>query len=273
MHQDEGCYEYIDESYATTDRATIVSSDTILSADQNDRVHAAATKAMGKMGDDSSALIMSTSSTGVAPADGDADEAPGAPATGQASDDEDESHLLDPSPFLKIFGRLKGQSASAIKRTAPKSNPKTTPAEKKARTSSTTGPGGGGGDKVGRNRKRSSTAEQEDEIPSSEKGGDFIGVKAPVPAGSDDSELISSYQTQLDALQQLDVEGSSDQVFGPWCKSRLAKLAELKAGGPDLSHSLLNMLDVKSTPDSYATHIEPDSVMMNPSFAVRSDYI
>ena len=61
-------------------------------------------------------------------------------------------------------------------------------------------------------------------------------MKAPVPSGTDDSELISSYQSQLDVLQQLDVEGSSDQVFAPWCKNRLAKPAELKAGGPDLSH-------------------------------------
>lgn len=219
-----------------TDRTTIVSSDTILSADQNDRVHAAATKAMGKMGDDSTALIMSSSSKTMTPADGDVD-AETAPATGQPSDDDDESHLLDPSPFLKIFGRLKGQSASVSKRAVPKSNAKVTPAEKRPKTQTTTPTPtttttSAGGEKGGRNRKRNAP-EQEDD---GEKGSDIFGVKAPVPAGTDDSELISSYQTQLDALQQLDVEGSSDQVFGPWCKSRLAKLGELKTGGLDLSH-------------------------------------
>ena len=86
---------------------------------------------MGKMGDDSAALIMSSSSAFAAHADGNDDATSGAPATGPCSDDEDESHLLDPSPFMKVFGRLKGQSASVNKRAAPKAAPKSTRAERR----------------------------------------------------------------------------------------------------------------------------------------------
>ena len=58
--QDEGCYEYIDETFNETERSSVLAnSETILSEDQTDRVHSAAMKAMGKMADDTNAIRMS----------------------------------------------------------------------------------------------------------------------------------------------------------------------------------------------------------------------
>ena len=232
--QDEGCYEYIDETFNETERSSILAnSETILSEDQTDRVHIAAMKAMGKMADDTNAIRMSSSALFSSAAASSTDAEQQADNNIQAVDgDSDDDHLLDPNPFAKVFGRLRGGAMPAAgKRPMPKvtagraENPK----DKKPKTTSTAvgeplASGGGSGGRNRNSKKRGAEGGDDGD------GQSDFGAKAPVPSGADDSELIDSYQSQLDQLQALDAEGSSDQVFVPWCKNRTAKLQELKQG-------------------------------------------
>eukprot|EP00438_Fugacium_kawagutii_P001630 Skav211748 [mRNA] locus=scaffold1548:487216:491398:- [translate_table: standard] len=218
--RDEGVFEYVDENYTEVTRSNILTSDTILSNDQNDRVHAAALKTMNKFGDDTNAITVSNpfrrSSVTIeeVPDDAEAVEtAGGEPAAPE--DEEDDSHLLDPSPFARIFGRIKAANTNAPsvpKRAAPKSAPE--PSSKRAKP-----PAGSGG----RNRKRTAAD-------GGEEGEELFGARAPVPSSADDSAVIAGYQRQLDELQKLNCEDSADPAFGPWCKARLSKLGELKEG-------------------------------------------
>lgn len=224
--QDEGVYEYINESSTQCDRTNVLTSSTVLSADQNDRIHTAAMKNLGKMGgDDSNAVVISGASSSrfgaAAAASSDVDVAEGRTGDLGSDEEEEDSHMLDPSPFSKLFSRMKGACGNQQqKRPSGKAiaQPKGEPNKKKSRN---TGGGGGG---AGRNRKRSQ------EGASVADGGEDFGLKAPVPTGDEDSTLVASYQSQLDQLQQLDADGSADGTFLPWCRSRMSKLTELKQG-------------------------------------------
>ena len=229
--QDEGCYEYIDETFNETERSSVLAnSETILSEDQTDRVHSAAMKAMGKMADDTNAIRMSSSAFVSSASASQGGEQQQDQDIQEVDGDSDEDHLLDPNPFAKVFGRLRGGATPApAKRALPKQasgRPEQKQENKKARTTTPAvgetrvQPG-----QAARNRKEKRRADGDD----GELQSDF-GAKAPVPSGTDDSELIDSYQSQLDKLQALDAEGSADQVFVPWCKHRTTKLQELKQG-------------------------------------------
>ena len=220
--QDEGVFEYLDETATEVVRSNILSSETILSDDQNDRLHAATLKtSMSKFGDDTNAIQVSSSalrssgSRDVPATEITEDE--DAAADGADEDGDGESHLLDPSPFARLFGRIKSASVSAVpKRAAPKAAAE--PASKKAKNVATAAPSAPSG--AGRNKKRGAAEESD---------GSF-GAKAPVPDAQDDSDIVASYQAQVDDLQKLNADGSADPKFIPWCKVRLADLAELKQG-------------------------------------------
>ena len=177
-------------------------------------------------GDDSSAVAISgASSSRFAAAAAENSEADVGESRDPGSDDEDQedSHMLDPSPFSKLFSRMKGSTGNhQQKRPGGKANPqpKGEPIKKKSKNA---GGGGGGGGGAGRNRKRA-------QAEGAAGDGEEFGSKAPVPTGDEDSTLIESYQSQLDQLQQLDADGSADGTFLPWCRARMTKLAELKQG-------------------------------------------
>ena len=242
-YQDEGVFEYIDDTFTGIERTTELASQTALSEKQTDRVHTAALKSMGKMGDDTGAIKVSKPVKGAAGQDGmDDNEGVEAVNTGEDSED-DEDHLLDPAPWARIFGRMRAAAAPSVsKRPAPKAS---------ARGNES---GNGNGKKskavvggscaavsssaaakpaAGRNRKRAVAEGADDEA----EGPDGFGAKAPVPSGVDDQELITSYQGQVDALQHMDATDSSDTSFLPWCEQRITKLGELKQGSVGSSSS------------------------------------
>ena len=224
--QDEGVYTYIDQSAAKVLRTTRMNNpDVVLSAEQNDVIHSVALKQIAGSrfaADAGKATTVNTTPV----ATGSSGDTFAAHASGHAAasaaDDEDEDMededdtCLDPQPFASLFGRMARPDAK--ERAAPtSSNAPATAAAKKAKTT--------------QQQRKAKTAKGDVEM--DEAPGDLFGLgrlDLTSDQGKEDSALVEGYIKQYKKLKALDAAGMDDQTFGPWSRSRIQKLQELRAG-------------------------------------------
>lgn len=224
--------------------------DLTLSADQNDAIHGVALKSLqqSRFSCDASTAVAvqgrSASSSSHAlpsmdPEEGEAD--------GDAMEDDDEGDdetMMDDQPFLQgLFSRMARPEGK--KRSAAAGQTTMQPA-KKAKASPKP--------KVRASGKVPVTC---DSAP-----GDCFGLERldlTSDQGKEDATLIEGYINQFKKLKHLDAPGCDDQAFGPWSKSRLAKLSDLRAGlrgkVKSLKRRTSDSTDLKASLDEIAEKI------------------
>ena len=226
-------FQYIDETATSCTRSTRLNEpDVVLSADQNDSIQSSALKQIqgsrfavdGNKIEKVTQSLASSSSGAMGAAAPVPAEAAGEGDAEEAEDDEDdyEAASLDPQPFQSLFSRLARPDAK--KRAAP--GPTSSAPAKKAKQAKPSHPSA----PVQRNKARKVGKVGE---PAYEAPGDLFGVERldlTSDQGKEDATIIESYINQFKQLKHLDAPGSDDQTFGPWSRTRIAKLQELKTG-------------------------------------------
>lgn len=224
--KDDGVYTYIDNNIAKVSRSTLMNDpDLTLSADQNDAIHGVALKSLqqSRFACDASAAVTvqsrSASSSSHALPSMDPEECEEADNDAMEDDDEgDDETMMDAQPFLQgLFSRMarpEGKKRSAAAGQTPMQPAKKAKAAPKP--------------KVRVSRKVPVTGDSAPEAP-----GDCFGLERldlTSDQGKEDAALIESYINQFKKLKHLDAPGCDDQAFGPWSKTRLAKLSDLRNG-------------------------------------------
>lgn len=224
--QDEGIYTYIDEDITSVDRTTQLNTpDVVLSANQNDTIHAAATRQLNKAYEISRAVTVrgSSSKGSCSEAFVDADvlmeQTPDGSGSGEQNCEvvEEEENLEQDQPFLKLFSRLGSAKRKGASQSGTDSKPNSKPTSNTKNIKSNRGGGGGTAP------KRANPDPPGPSIPAAPENqqGDV---------SQEDQELIESYRQQMEELEKLDAPSSADTAFNQWAKARQSKLSELKSG-------------------------------------------
>lgn len=217
MFQDEGVYEYIDEDTTSVDRQTLLNTpDVVLSANQNDTIHSAAIRQLGRVCDASRAVTLRGGSAGSSTdvfVDGDAllETSTDTPKPSDANEEEGEpeDEADHTNPFMKLLARI-----GPVKKRKAADGP-TTQVPKEAKNN-----------KRHREEKFRKRRAAPDEKPQPTEP----VTPTPPTVPKEDQELLESYMAQLEDLQKLDASSSADTSFNPWAKTRQSKLNELKSG-------------------------------------------
>ncbi|CAE7426705.1 unnamed protein product, partial [Symbiodinium pilosum] len=211
--EDEGVFEYIDQSSNAVSRVTDLSDpDLILSKDQNAVIFAAATKLMAPK-EDPFVTLQSSSASPSGPASsvagaGVTDGANAATGVDVSKDIEmDDDDCDNENPFAELFNRMKTS-------TAPKA----------AKAKSAAAPKAAAGAPKSKAANRNKKAE-------SDRGSFAPPVKTPGKGDmtQDDEEASSKFRTLVDDFYMLDAASADDDAsFASWAKAKIQNMQDLK---------------------------------------------
>ena len=219
MHQDEGVYEYINDSTFEVQRSTqLLDKDTILSADQADVVQQAAVQQINRAAASSSQAIRISNDQ----PDCHGGEPDFVGASGGEEDGSDED-MLDPKPFASALSRLMMSHGSlGAKRAAPKAavEPSTKKAKgpEKAPGLSTPTPA--------RTRNRKTTDVKAENAPKKVKSSAALD-EGDGEMAEEDADMIATFTAQIKDVGSLNIEagqGLDDAGFSQWAKTQLSQI-------------------------------------------------